>query len=79
MEIIDELEPVARGPYTGSIGYLANTGDMDMNIIIRTFVVKDQQAHVQVGAGIVADSAPQREYEETLEKAEALKRAIERL
>ena len=79
MEIIDELEPVARGPYTGSIGYLANTGDLDMNIIIRTFVVMDQQAHVQVGAGIVADSAPQREYEETLEKAEALKRAIERL
>jgi aminodeoxychorismate synthase component I len=79
MEIIDELEPVARGPYTGSIGYLANTGDMDMNIIIRTFVVKDQQAHVQVGAGIVADSVPQREYEETLEKAEALKRAIEQL
>jgi anthranilate/para-aminobenzoate synthase component I len=79
MEIIDELEPVARGPYTGSIGYLANTGDLDLNIIIRTFVVKDRQAHVQVGAGIVADSAPQREYEETLEKAEALKRAIERL
>ena len=79
MEIIDELEPVARGPYTGSIGYLANTGDLDLNIIIRTFVVMDQQAYVQVGAGIVADSAPQREYDETLEKAEALKRAIERL
>jgi aminodeoxychorismate synthase component I len=79
MEIIDELEPVARGPYTGSIGYLANTGDLDLNIIIRTVVVKDQQAHVQVGAGIVADSSPQREYDETLEKAEALKRAIERL
>ncbi len=79
MEIIDELEPVARGPYTGSIGYLANTGDMDMNIIIRTFVVKDQKAHVQVGAGIVADSVPQREFEETLEKAEALEKAVERL
>jgi len=79
MEIIDELEPVARGPYTGSIGYLANTGDLDLNIIIRTFVVKDGKAHVQVGAGIVADSVPSREYEETLEKAEALKKAAERL
>ncbi len=79
MEIIDELEPVARGPYTGSIGYLANTGDLDLNIIIRTFVVMDGKAHVQVGAGIVADSQPQREYDETLEKAEALKRAVERL
>jgi anthranilate/para-aminobenzoate synthase component I len=79
MEIIDELEPVARGPYTGSIGYLANTGDLDLNIIIRTVVIKDQLAYVQVGAGIVADSAPQREYDETLEKAEALKSAFERL
>ena len=79
MEIIDELEPVARGPYTGSIGYLANTGDLDLNIIIRTFVVKDGTAHVQVGAGIVADSDPGREYAETLQKAEALRKALERL
>jgi len=78
MEIIDELEPVARGPYTGSLGYLANTGDLDLNIIIRTFVIKDGAAHVQVGAGIVADSDPGREYEETLQKAEALFRAVER-
>ncbi len=76
MEIIDELEPVARGPYTGSIGYLSNAGDMDLNIIIRTFVVQDGIAHLQVGAGIVADSDPEREYFETLQKAEALKKAL---
>jgi anthranilate/para-aminobenzoate synthase component I len=79
MEIIDELEPVARGPYTGSIGYLSNTGDMDLNIIIRTFVVKDGIAYLQVGAGIVADSVPEQEYFETLQKAEALKKALEML
>jgi len=79
MEIIDELEPVARGPYTGSIGYLSNAGDMDLNIIIRTFVVKDGVAHIQVGAGIVADSVPEREYFETLQKAEALRKALEML
>lgn len=79
MEIIDELEPVARGPYTGSIGYIANAGDMDFNIIIRTFVIKDGTAYVQVGAGIVADSDPEREYLETLQKAEALKKAVEML
>jgi len=76
MEIIDELEPVARGPYTGSIGYISNAGDMDLNIIIRTFVVKDGIAHLQVGAGIVADSDPTAEYFETLQKAEALKKAL---
>jgi aminodeoxychorismate synthase component I len=79
MEIIDELEPVARGPYTGSIGYISNAGDMDLNIIIRTFVIKDGIAHVQVGAGIVADSDPEREYAETLQKAEALRKALSRL
>jgi len=79
MEIIDELEPVARGPYTGSIGYITNAGDMDLNIIIRTFVIKDRMAHMQVGAGIVADSDSEREYFETLQKAEALKKALERL
>jgi anthranilate/para-aminobenzoate synthase component I len=72
MEIIDELEPVTRGPYTGSIGYISFNGDMDLNIIIRTFVMKDQIAYVQAGAGIVADSDPEREYYETLKKAEAL-------
>lgn len=79
MEIIDELEPVARGLYTGSLGYFANTGDLDLNIIIRTFVIKNGVAHVQVGAGIVADSDPGREYAETLEKAEALAKALEKL
>ncbi len=79
MEIIDELEPVARGPYTGSLGYLSNAGDMDLNIVIRTFVVKDGIAHLQVGAGIVADSVPEQEYFETLQKAEALKKALEML
>ncbi len=79
MEIIDELEPVARGPYTGSVGYIGYNGNMDFNIIIRTFVVKDNKAYVQVGAGIVADSDPEREYYETLHKAEALIKTLERL
>ena len=76
MEIIDELEPVARGPYTGSLGYISFTGDMDLNIIIRTFVIKNLIAYVQAGAGIVADSSPEREYFETLKKAEALLRTL---
>jgi len=79
MQIIDELEPVTRGLYTGSLGYFANTGDMDLNIIIRTFVIKDHIAHVQVGAGIVADSDPEREYFETLQKAEALRKTLEQV
>lgn len=79
MEIIDELEPVARGPYTGSIGYISNAGDMDLNIIIRTFVIKDGVAYIQVGAGIVADSDAGREYTETLQKAEALRKALDAL
>jgi anthranilate/para-aminobenzoate synthase component I len=77
MEIIDELEPVVRGPYTGSIGYISFTGAMDLNIIIRTFVIKNQIAYVQAGAGIVADSDPEREYYETLKKAEALIKTLE--
>ena len=72
MEIIEELEPIRRGPYTGSMGYLGFNGDMDLNIIIRTLIVKDGLAYVQAGAGIVADSDPEREYYETLRKAEAL-------
>ncbi len=79
MEIIDELEPVVRGPYTGSIGYIGFSGDMDMNIIIRTFVIKGGRAYVQAGAGIVADSVPEREYYESLKKAEALLSTLERL
>ncbi len=79
MEIIDELEPTKRGPYTGSLGYIGFNGNMDLNIIIRTFVVKDSIAYVQAGAGIVADSDPEREYFETLRKAEALLSTLERL
>lgn len=78
MEIISELEPVRRGPYTGSMGYIGFSGDMDMNIIIRTFLIKDGYAYVQAGAGIVADSDPEREYYETLKKAEALIKTLER-
>lgn len=77
MEIIDELESVQRGPYTGSMGYIGFSGNMDLNIIIRTFVVKNGKAYVQAGAGIVADSDPEREYYETLKKAEALIRTLE--
>jgi len=77
MEIIDELEPVTRGIYTGSVGYLSFNGDMDLNIVIRTFLIKGDKAYVQVGAGIVADSDPAREYYETLYKAEALLKALE--
>jgi anthranilate/para-aminobenzoate synthase component I len=77
MEIIDELEPVTRGPYTGSVGYIGFNGEMDLNIIIRTFVIKNQTAYVQAGAGIVADSDPEREYFETLKKAEALIKTLE--
>ncbi len=79
MEIIDELEPVRRGPYTGSIGYISFSGCMDLNIVIRTFVIKGERAYVQAGAGIVADSDPEREYYETLKKAEALIRTLERI
>lgn len=79
MEIIDELEPVQRGLYTGSFGYVSFAGNMDMNIIIRTFIIKNGFAYVQAGAGIVADSDPEREYYETLKKAEALIKTIKLL
>ena len=71
MEIIDELEPVRRGPYTGSFGYIGWNGDLDLNIIIRTLVLSGGRGYLQVGAGIVADSDPAKEYEETLHKAQA--------
>ncbi|MDA8432656.1 MAG: anthranilate synthase component I family protein [Nitrospiraceae bacterium] len=79
MEIIDEIEPFRRGPYTGSLGYIGFNGNMDLNIIIRTFLVKDGMAYIQAGAGIVADSDPEREYYESLKKAEALIRTLERM
>lgn len=76
MEIIDELEPVRRGLYTGSIGYLDFRGDIDFNIVIRTLILQKNKGHLQVGAGIVYDSDPRREYEETLHKGEALALAL---
>lgn len=76
MEIIESLEPVRRGPYTGAMGYLSWSGDLDFNIIIRTLLVTGGRGYLQVGAGIVADSDPAREYQETLFKAEALFAAL---
>ncbi|MFQ5996673.1 MAG: aminodeoxychorismate synthase component I [Dehalococcoidales bacterium] len=76
MEIIDELEPTRRSVYTGSIGYLGFSGEMDLNIVIRTFLVKGGRAYFQVGGGIVYDSEPEAEYEETLDKARALIQAL---
>jgi anthranilate synthase component 1 len=76
MQIIDELEPVRRGPYAGAIGYLSYGGDLDTCICIRTIIVKDGVAYVQAGAGVVADSNPAREFEETRNKAAALLRAV---
>lgn len=76
MEIIDELEPLARGLYTGSIGYLGFNGNMDLNIVIRTIVLERARGHLQVGAGIVHDSMPEKEYQETLHKGEALVQAL---
>lgn len=77
MEIIDELEPVKRGVYAGAVGYLGFDGDVDVAIAIRTAVIKDGQLHVQAGAGIVADSNPESEWQETLNKARAVIRAAE--
>jgi para-aminobenzoate synthetase component 1 len=77
MEIISELEPTARGPYCGSLGYIGFDGSMDTNILIRTFTVGGGWAQFPVGGGIVADSDPAREYEETLHKAAGLLRALE--
>lgn len=76
MEIISELEPVARGPYSGSFGYIGFGPYMDLNIIIRSIVVYDEKACFHVGAGIVADSNPQKEYQETLDKAAAMIQAL---
>ncbi|MBF0540100.1 MAG: anthranilate synthase component I [Nitrospirae bacterium] len=76
MEIINELEPVKRGPYAGAVGYFSFSGDMDTCITIRTLFVKDDQIYFQAGAGIVADSIAENEFEETLNKARAVMRAI---
>ncbi|MCC6483458.1 MAG: anthranilate synthase component I [Armatimonadetes bacterium] len=77
MEIIDELETTRRGPYAGALGYISFSGDMDMAITIRTILIKDGVATVQAGAGIVADSVPEREHQECMNKARALLRALE--
>ena len=77
MEIIAELEPDKRGAYAGAVGYFSLSGNMDTAITIRTIVLKDGVAYVQAGGGVVADSDPEAEYEETLHKAQALLRAIE--
>jgi anthranilate synthase component 1 len=77
MEIIDELEPVRRGVYGGAVGYVSFSGNMDLAIAIRTLVVKDGKVHLQAGAGIVADSDPATEWLETVNKAMAVRRAIE--
>jgi para-aminobenzoate synthetase component 1 len=76
MEIIAELEPSARGPYCGALGYIGFDGTMDTNILIRTFTMSRGWVQFPVGGGIVADSDPQGEYEETLHKAEGLLRAL---
>jgi anthranilate synthase component 1 len=77
MEIIDELEPVKRGGYGGAIGYLSYSGDLDTCIHIRTVVIKDGTAHIQAGGGTVADAKPAYEFEESVNKAKAVKGAIE--
>jgi len=77
MEIIEELEPTRRGPYAGAIGYFSFSGSMDTCITIRTILAQNGTAYIQAGAGIVADSVPEREYEECVNKAQALVKAIE--
>jgi len=77
MEIIEELEPERRGPYAGAVGYFGFSGNMDFCITIRTFIMRDDDLWIQAGAGIVADSDPGKEYEETLNKARGLRRAVE--
>ena len=76
MEIIDELEPVKRGIYSGAVGYLSWSGNMDTAIAIRTAVIKDNELSIQAGAGIVYDSVPEKEWEETMNKGRAVFRAV---
>jgi len=77
MEIIDELEPCRRGVYGGSVGYLGYSGNLDMCIAIRTMIIKDDVVYIQAGAGIVADSRADKEFEETENKARGLVKAVE--
>jgi anthranilate synthase component 1 len=77
MQIIDEIEPQRRGPYAGAVGYFDFNGNMDTCIALRTLVVQNGVAYIQAGAGIVADSDPTSEYQETLSKARGMLKAIE--
>jgi anthranilate synthase component 1 len=77
MQIIDEFEPTRRGPYAGAVGYVDFSGNMDTCIALRTLVIKDGVAYIQAGAGLVADSIPAAEYEETMNKARALLKAVD--
>jgi anthranilate synthase component 1 len=77
MEIIDEFEPTRRGPYAGGVGYVDFGGNMDTCIALRTMVVSNGKVYLQAGAGIVADSVPDNEYRETINKARALLKAVE--
>lgn len=77
MEIIEEFEPTKRGPYAGAVGYFSYSGNMDTCITIRTLIIKDNRIYVQAGAGIVADSVPEREYIETVNKAKGMMKAVD--
>ena len=77
MEIIEELEPTRRGPYAGAVGYFSYNDNADFAITIRTLFADKEEAHIQAGAGIVADSVPEREWLETENKAQALMKALE--
>ena len=77
MEIIDELEPEKRGVYGGGVGYFAANGDMDMCIALRTAVLKDEKLYIQAGGGVVYDSDLEAEYQETVNKSQAIRRAAE--
>ncbi len=77
MEIIEELEPTRRGPYAGAVGYISYSGNMDTCITIRTLIIKGNKIYVQAGAGIVADSVPEKEYEETVNKAMGMMKAVD--
>ena len=78
MEIIDSLEPVKRGPYAGAVGYIDYRGNLDTCIALRTAILAKGEVHVQAGAGVVADSVPASEWQETMNKAQAMLRAISR-
>jgi len=77
MQIIEEFEPEKRGPYAGAVGYVSFDGNIDTAIAIRTAVVRNDDIYIQAGAGIVADSVPEKEYEETVNKAKAMIKAVE--